>query len=571
MREKWDTHHHINPDFYVDELERYGLKKVWGLEQPSWSVREQLGMMRKYNVSRSFMSISTPGVSFGNGNAALELSRRCNDYMAGLIQHDPRRLGAFASVPLPDGDKAAGELVRALDSLSLDGVCLMSNVDGKYIGSEEYASFWQEADKRRAVIFIHPTTPPDKKDHIHLNFLYHFKCETTHAIIDFFRNGLHKRYPRIRFILSHGGGVLPSVFPMLLKELLKENSRAREEWDEFRSRIYLDLALTGYKEMIPSIVNLTGIDNILYGSDWCWARKSFAYTMKLIESYPFEGNDIQKILLGNALRLFGPETDEGIGKPGTEPRYDHPGELNDIPHSHKLPRDVVIRLKSEYPEIDLEGSCETPPQGDLSAKGNKSPTPSLLVPDLNCVWEQKEKDLPHVLRAYNQALCHSDRIDRARTKILGAIDSENRDQALSEISFCQKNLNMDGFCLFIDVYNTNRDEFISDDILDRLAECRMPVLLHPKKRESSALFEGGHSESVYFIAKMFYLGKSSYLRKIDFILGHSFGLNTFLAQSINILYYFQMEKQHLFRYLLDWLITKDLKGLKYLREAKVSE
>ena len=213
MKEKWDTHHHINPDFYVKALERSGFNKVWGLDQPSWSVKEQLNMMDKFNISRSIMSISTPGVHFGNGKSALELSTRCNDYMAEIIHKNPDRLGGFASVPLPDGESAAKELIRAMDDLSLDGICLMSNVNGKYIGSREYASFWKEADKRNAIIFIHPTTPLDKKDHIHLNFLYHFKCETSHALIDFFRNGLHREYPNVRFILSHGGGVLPSIFP----------------------------------------------------------------------------------------------------------------------------------------------------------------------------------------------------------------------------------------------------------------------------------------------------------------------------------------------------------------------
>ena len=359
-------------------------------------------------------------------------------------------------------------------------------------------------------------------------------------------------------------------FPMLIKELVKENPHAEEEWNKFRSRIYLDLALSGYGEMIPSIINFAGMDNILYGSDWCWAKKSFAYTIKLIENYPFEENEMQGIFLNNAVRLFESKENKKDSRTIKQKIHSIPDKLNAIPHSHILPEDVNNQLKEVFPEID-EGLYGDKHSKDSFKQKSKDSTPVFLIPDLSGLWENKKEEIPLILRTYNRALYDSREIDRSKTMILGSIDSEDRDQALSEIGYCLNFLKMDGICLFIDINNTKRRDFISDDILEKLAEYETPVFLHPKKSEGISLLNGGHSDSVYFIAKMFYLGKSTYINRINFILGHSFHLNRFLAQSINILYYFQIKKQYLFKYLIDWLITKDEKGLKYLKQVTISD
>lgn len=83
------------------------------------------------------------------------------------------------------------ELKYALDVLKLNGVALLSNVNGKYLGNKDYEEFFEELNKKKAVVFIHPTAPPGKSDHSLLNYMYLFMLDTSRTVIDFIRSGYH--------------------------------------------------------------------------------------------------------------------------------------------------------------------------------------------------------------------------------------------------------------------------------------------------------------------------------------------------------------------------------------------
>jgi len=66
-----------------------------------------------------------------------------------LIGEHPTRFGAFATLPLPDVDAALEELKRALDTLKLDGVVLLSNYDGYYLGDLRFDILLSELNLRK--------------------------------------------------------------------------------------------------------------------------------------------------------------------------------------------------------------------------------------------------------------------------------------------------------------------------------------------------------------------------------------------------------------------------------------
>ena len=72
----------------------------------------------------------------------------------------PDRFGAFALLPLPDVDGALRELEYSIDTLNLDGVVLMSNVEGHYLGDPAYEELFAELNRRKWVVFIHPNNSP---------------------------------------------------------------------------------------------------------------------------------------------------------------------------------------------------------------------------------------------------------------------------------------------------------------------------------------------------------------------------------------------------------------------------
>jgi hypothetical protein len=56
-------------------------------------------------------------------------------------------------LPLPDVDGALLELEHALDTLRADGVILLANYEGKYVGDPAFEPLWAELGRRRAVVF----------------------------------------------------------------------------------------------------------------------------------------------------------------------------------------------------------------------------------------------------------------------------------------------------------------------------------------------------------------------------------------------------------------------------------
>ncbi len=134
---KWDTHHHISPDFYLEFIKKNGYEDgLYGLPHTKWSEKLMLSWMDSINIEKSIMSISLPGVHFGDDKESREICRKSNNYMAELIKKHPNRLGGFAAMPLPDVKGSLTELEYALDKLKLDGIGIVSNLNYKYYGVE---------------------------------------------------------------------------------------------------------------------------------------------------------------------------------------------------------------------------------------------------------------------------------------------------------------------------------------------------------------------------------------------------------------------------------------------------
>src|SRR5919108_4581923 len=101
-----DTHTH----FSIPKL--YDLATSRGVNQATlkdWTPAKMLAEMEEGGVKTSIMSISDPGVNFGDNNAARALARECNEAGAKVVRDYPGRFGLFAVLPLPDIDGSMKE------------------------------------------------------------------------------------------------------------------------------------------------------------------------------------------------------------------------------------------------------------------------------------------------------------------------------------------------------------------------------------------------------------------------------------------------------------------------------
>ncbi|WP_165553351.1 amidohydrolase family protein [Kribbella capetownensis] len=208
-----DVHSHFLLPEYVAAAERAGHLRPDGMPGwPEWSVRKQLDLMDQNEIATALLSVSSPGVHFGDDFRAQVLARRMNEAAAELGRDHPGRFGSFASLPLPDVEGALVELNYAYDVLHADGVVLMSNAGGQYPGEPSWEPLWQALNDRSAVVLLHPTSPPQWRQ-VSLDRprpMIEFVFDSARAVTDLALTGVFARYLGIRFIVSPAGA-LPMI------------------------------------------------------------------------------------------------------------------------------------------------------------------------------------------------------------------------------------------------------------------------------------------------------------------------------------------------------------------------
>ncbi|HXO12553.1 MAG TPA: amidohydrolase family protein, partial [Mycobacterium sp.] len=205
-----DTHHHLIPPEYRKVLQKAGLSAGSGRELPEWSPDASLQAMADLDVGTAILSVSTPGTAFlPNPADAAALARDLNDYTAELASAHPDRFGFFATVPMPHIVESVAEVVRSLDELHADGVVLLANNAGTYLGENRQESLFAALDERSAVVLIHPAELPGPTVPGIPPFAADFLLDTTRSAYLLVCNGIRRNYPNIRFILSHAGGFVP--------------------------------------------------------------------------------------------------------------------------------------------------------------------------------------------------------------------------------------------------------------------------------------------------------------------------------------------------------------------------
>ena len=142
---------------------------------------------------------------------AWEFASWLNDRLAEAVAAHPKRLVALGSVPMQDGAKAATELERAVGKLGLRGVEISSNINGRYLDDPGFNPFWEAAQAHNALIFVHPNqvVGAERMKDYNLANLIGNPTDTSLAFAKVIFGGVLERFPRLKFLLAHGGGFLP--------------------------------------------------------------------------------------------------------------------------------------------------------------------------------------------------------------------------------------------------------------------------------------------------------------------------------------------------------------------------
>ncbi len=302
QQQRIDTHQHIVPPFYADWLRQQDAS-AGGLPIPDWSADGALELMQALRIGSAILSVSTPGVHLGDDGQARTMARAVNEFAAEVARNHPGRFGFFATLTLPDVEGAIAEAAHALDVLQADGVVLLANVRGTYLGDASIEPLMQELDRRRAVVFVHPSALPADPVPGIPPFAADFLLDTTRAAIHMARAGWLERFPHLRIILSHAGGFVPFAAERIARACSAGGSS--EEGIARLRRYYFDTALSSSPYALPSLLAFADPGRISFGSDWPYAPKArSAHFARMLDDFALASAQRQAIERGNALQLF---------------------------------------------------------------------------------------------------------------------------------------------------------------------------------------------------------------------------------------------------------------------------
>jgi 6-methylsalicylate decarboxylase len=306
-----DVHfHYLSPEYREKMIDAVGGSPD-GFAAPQWSAEAALAMMDRTGIATGMLSVSSPGVHFGSDANARLLARSVNEFAARTIGDHRRRFGGFASLPLPDVDGALEEIAYALDTLKLDGVVMLTNFNGVYLGDRRLEPVFDELNRRGAVVFIHPTSPICWQQSA-LGYprpMIEFTFDSTRAVVNLIFSGTTVHCPKLRFIVPHAGGTLPFLarrIGMFGRALAATGGKSPISTEEQLRRLYYDLAGSPGSNALGPLLEMTERSHILYGSDYVHTPEAIvsAHLSELLSSKLLSAHDFRAIGRGNALALF---------------------------------------------------------------------------------------------------------------------------------------------------------------------------------------------------------------------------------------------------------------------------
>jgi 6-methylsalicylate decarboxylase len=327
-----DVHHHMFPPALVEALTASGVTQLGG--EPlvtAWTPEQSLDFMDRFGIATAILSVPTtlPAGTVGRSRLARQLNQLGHD----LTKRWPERFGFFAALPLPDVEAAVREAQHALDDLGADGVGLLTNHEGIYQGDARLEPLYRELDRRGAVCLVHPAAPwvggraaGSPLADVQTSVL-EFPFETTRAAANLVVAGTLKRYPRLRFVLTHAGGCVSSLsnrmvdrrpivaaYPSMLEhgetrsprapgEMLAE---AQRQSADLLAALHYDVALSTDRQPLAALTRLVPVRQLLFGTDFPVAREIGAeLTLEGVRQFPgFTEADREALERTNAALMF---------------------------------------------------------------------------------------------------------------------------------------------------------------------------------------------------------------------------------------------------------------------------
>ena len=324
-----DIYCHIFPDAFFQKMNRIaprlgnigarlrGVKKLFDLD-------ERFREMDRFGDYREIISLPNPPIEdLATGPVGLELARIGNDAMADLCARHPQRFPSFvAAVSMTDVEGSVKEARRAVKDLGAAGIQIFTNIAGKPLDDGAFEPIFATMAELDQPIWLHPARTADmsdyaaeKKSRFEMWWCFGWPYETSVAMVRMVFNGLLDRYPKLKIVTHHLGGMIPYYDGRIGPGMQVLGSRTSDEdyskvlpslkrpHLDYLHDFYGDTALFGGGiHAVRCGLEFFGSDHVVFATDT--PLGPIAPTVEVIKRLEITESDRRKIFAGNAERLI---------------------------------------------------------------------------------------------------------------------------------------------------------------------------------------------------------------------------------------------------------------------------
>jgi 6-methylsalicylate decarboxylase len=300
-----DVHHHFASPAWIRMVNTKQTQgyQTWQDYTPARAIED----MDRGGVTASLISVTTPGIWFGNVEETRRLARQENEYGAKIVSDRKGRFALLAVLPLPDADASLREIEYAFDTLKAVGVGLLSNWGDKWLGDTAFKPVLDELNRRKTIVYTHGAAPACCGGSFIPNvpeITIEYNTDVSRAIVSLISSGAANRTPDIRYIMSHGGGTITALAGRFLGAEASAANLAKTPEVNSRlyhlRRFYYDTAVSTNPINMEALKKLAGVSQIVFGTDYPFGNS--ANTAAALQQVGLTADELRAIDAGNILQ-----------------------------------------------------------------------------------------------------------------------------------------------------------------------------------------------------------------------------------------------------------------------------
>ncbi len=298
-----DAHCHWLPEEIISNAHFFS--KAWG------DIEAQVEAMEKAGIQKAVLTYPTTDAHRRMGSLR-KIAMLYNERVAAIVKFQPERFIGAAILPVDDAKAMVAEFRRATQDLGFRGVSLATSTDGVFLDDERYERLYEEAQKYRVPIFVHPQIVKpigsQQVDDPLLTPVIEYIFETTMCVGKLLMAEVFQRFPDLTWVFAYFGGVTPFIAHRYdaTYGMLRSINFVKDLGDvpsNFLRRIYVDTSGDRTLANYISSLELFGAGHILWGSDYP-ARRDIGASIGFLDSLSVSDTDKKSILGGNLERIL---------------------------------------------------------------------------------------------------------------------------------------------------------------------------------------------------------------------------------------------------------------------------